>query len=171
MIRPREVILAAAFILTALLLQRSALTLLPLPGATPDLLVVVVAAFAVARGPAVGGIVGFAAGLLADLAPPADHAIGRLALVFALAGYLAGLAHDEAEDSALLPIAMVGVVAAFVVLGDAGLGRLFGEHDASWAWLARTVATAVLYDVVLAPFVVPIITMLLRRIQTEAQRR
>src|SRR3954462_5298017 len=81
--RMSRVIFAIAIILTLLPLQYSVVALLPIPGAGPDLLLVAVAAVALVRGPAAGLVLGFWAGLAADLAPPADHAMGRLALAYA----------------------------------------------------------------------------------------
>ena len=64
---------------------------LPLPGAAPDLLLVLVVALRARRGSRCPGLLtGFVAGLLADLG--ADHELGRLALAYAVVGYLAGLA-------------------------------------------------------------------------------
>ena len=68
----------------------------------------VVAAIALVLGPVGGAVTGFLAGLAADVLPPADHLIGRYALVFCLAGYLVGLVHDEARDSVLLSLVAVG---------------------------------------------------------------
>ena len=169
--RVRTVLLAAVLLVTALLVQRSAFGVLELRGTTPDLLVVVVVGFAVVRGPTVGCVVGFCAGLLADLAPPADHTVGRLALVFCLTGYLAGLARDEAERSALMPMAIAAFAAAFVVLFDAGLGRMFGEEDVTWDAVVRMLPAGVLYAVLLTPFVVPVIAFLERRGDPDARRR
>lgn len=169
--RVRSVAVATVFLLTALLLQRSAFPVLRLPGATPDLTVVVVVGFAVLRGPLAGCVVGFTAGLLADLAPPADHAVGRLALVFCLAGYLAGLARDEAERSAFMPMVIVAFTAALVVLLDAGMGRVFGDEHVTWAAVAHLLPAGVLYDVLLTPFVVPAIGFLDRPREGDPRRR
>jgi rod shape-determining protein MreD len=168
--RIRSVVVATIFLVLALLLQRSAFAQLDLPGAAPDLLVIVVVAFAVLRGPLAGCVVGFAAGLLADLAPPADHAVGRLALVFCLTGYLAGLVRDEAERSAFMPMVVVAVAATFVVLFDAGLGRVFGDPHVTWSAIAHLLPAAVLYDVLLTPFVVPVIGFLDGRADSDSRR-
>ena len=45
------------------------------------------------------GLRASAAGLVLDLVPPADHEVGRWALVLTLVGYLAGLARDETRRS------------------------------------------------------------------------
>ena len=101
------------------------LAALPLPGAAPELLVVVVVAYALAEGPFSGAVTGFVAGLLADLL--ADHALGRLALVLAVVGYLAGQVHDGTERSTLLPFAVVAAAAAGAVLLYAAEGVVLGD--------------------------------------------
>ncbi|GGM91752.1 hypothetical protein GCM10010106_44720 [Thermopolyspora flexuosa] len=74
------------------LLQVTVANRLPLPGAAvPDLVLAAVALVAAARGPVPGVLTGFAAGLVADLVPPADAVTGRSALVLAVTGYLCGL--------------------------------------------------------------------------------
>ena len=62
--------------------------------------------------PGFGLVCGFAAGLAADLVPPADHEVGRWALVLTLVGYLAGLGRDSSRRSAFVPLVVVAVAAA-----------------------------------------------------------
>src|SRR4051794_11596820 len=122
-----RIIAATAVVLTLLPLQYSVVGRLPLPGVAPDLLLIAIAASALARGPEVGLVFGFAAGLVADLAPPADHTVGRLALAYALAGYVAGLLADEAERSAFAPIAVVALAGVVAFTLYAGVGALLGD--------------------------------------------
>ena len=75
--RINRVLLPAALVVVALVIQVSVLSRLHLPGAVPDLLLLVVLALAMTYGHVEGALIGFGAGLLADLAPPADHAAGR----------------------------------------------------------------------------------------------
>jgi rod shape-determining protein MreD len=63
----RRPLVAAVFVVTALLLQACVINPLGLPGGRPDLLVVVVVALAVVGGPAYGAVLGFTVGLAADL--------------------------------------------------------------------------------------------------------
>lgn len=169
--RPYTALLALLSIVTGLLLQRSAFAQIPLPGAGPELLVIVVVAFALFRGPFTGMLVGFAAGLLADLSPPAAHHVGREAFVLCLTGYLAGLLQDEVDRSALAPMFVVAVGTAFAVLLDAGLGGLFGDARVTWGAVTRVLPATVLYDVVLTPFIVPVLGALDRRLDLDARRR
>lgn len=155
-------LLGAATVLTALLLQTTVLAALPLPGAAPELLVVLVVAFALAEGALSGAVTGFVAGLSADLL--ADHALGRLALVLAVVGHLAGQVHDDTERSTLLPFAVVGAAAAGAVLLYAGEGVLLGDPRVGGVAVLRSLATSVPYSVVLTPFVVPLVGALVRRV-------
>ena len=93
--RFNRMLLSATLIVVALVIQVSVLARLQLPGAVPDLLLLVVLGLALVYGHVGGALIGFAAGLLADLAPPADHAAGRYALVLCVIGYLAGLVKPE----------------------------------------------------------------------------
>ena len=93
--RVNRILLSSSLIVVALVLQVSVLARLHLPGAVPDLLLLTVLGLALVYGHVGGALVGFAAGLLADLAPPADHAAGRYALVLCVIGYLAGLVKPE----------------------------------------------------------------------------
>lgn len=77
--RINRMLLSVALVVVALVIQVSVLARLQLPGATPDLLLLVVLGLAFVYGPVSGALIGFGAGLLADLAPPADHAAGRYA--------------------------------------------------------------------------------------------
>lgn len=79
-----------AVVLLMVVLQTSFFSHLAWRGVVPDLAMLMVLAVAVARGPMSGMLVGFATGLLLDLAPPADHVAGRWALALVLVGLLAG---------------------------------------------------------------------------------
>ncbi|MGH8937892.1 MAG: rod shape-determining protein MreD [Actinomycetes bacterium] len=162
-----RVALAAGVLLVALAVQVTFLSRLPLPGATPDLVLVAVVAFGLAHGPGFGLVSGFGVGLATDLVPPADHAIGRWALVLCVIGYLAGLLRAESRSSALVPLVVVGVAAAASVLMYAGLGLLIEDANVSWPAATRLVPTAVLYDVVLSPFVVSAVLGLVRRVEAD----
>ncbi|MFF4651893.1 rod shape-determining protein MreD [Streptomyces sp. NPDC001380] len=163
--RPKRVLLSAALIVVALVVQVSVLARLQLPGAVPDLLLLVVLALGLVYGPTGGCITGFAAGLLADVAPPSDHAVGRYALVLCLLGYAAGLARPESGRlrSVTGPLAAVAVAAIASTLLYAAVGALVGDTAARHVGLLGLVLTALLYDVLLAPFVVPGVMALARR--------
>jgi rod shape-determining protein MreD len=159
----RRVLLATAVILTAVLVQVDVVNPLQLPGGRPDLLLLGVIALSLVGGPSYGAVVGFMAGLAADVLPPADHTIGRLAMAFAVIGYVAGLLEDLEERSVLTTVVVVAVASAGAVTLFAGVGALLGDPRISSSTVARSLLATVLYDVVLAPFVVPLVSGAARR--------
>lgn len=144
---------------------------LALPGAPPNLVLLVVTSWALASGPLPGAVLGFLAGLATDIVPPADHLVGRYALVMCIAGYVAGLWREEARDS--VPLALL-VVAVSVGIGTAlyvGSGLVFGELPGSGASALSAALLSVGYDVVLAPFVVPAVLRVARRVAGTRSRQ
>ena len=166
-----RVALTAVLLVVAVALQVTFLSRLPLPGATPDLVLLVVVATALSGGPTVGLLTGFAAGLALDLVPPADHEVGRWAFVLTLVGYLAGLAQAETRRSAFVPLAVVATAAAGSVLLYAGLGALLDDPNVTWSAVTRLLPTAVVYDVVLSAFAVPAVLALSGRLEPEGALR
>jgi len=170
----RRLLLSLATVVPAVLLQTTVLARLPLPGGAPDLLLVLVVAFALAEGPLSGTLTGFAAGLLADLG--ADHELGRTALVLALVGYVAGLVHDgrsypgAGERSTVLPFVVVGLCAAAAVTVFAAQGVLLADPRVTTPAYLRALAGTVPYCVLLTPFVVPVVGALVRRLDQHPLR-
>jgi len=156
-------LVSTAFVLTALMLQVTIVNRIPLPDGRPDLVVLVVVALALVRGPEYGAILGFLAGLAADVVPPADHTTGRLALAYAVVGYGAGLLEDAEEHSVLATVAVVAAASATAVVGYAGIGALLGDERITLTALRESLVATVIYDVVLAPFVVPVVSGAARR--------
>jgi rod shape-determining protein MreD len=166
-----RVALTVALVVVAVALQVTLLSRLPLPGATPDLVLLVVVGLALSGGPAAGLLTGFGAGLAVDLAPPADHEVGRWALVLTLVGYLAGLAQAETRRSAFVPLAVVAAAGAGSVLLYAAVGALLEDPNISWTAVNRLLPTAVVYDVVLSAFAVPAIIAMARRTEPAGSLR
>ncbi|MBV9291595.1 MAG: rod shape-determining protein MreD [Frankiales bacterium] len=159
----RRGLLAAVVVLTALLLQAGLVNPLDLPVGHPDLVLLCVVALAVVAGPTWGTVLGFGAGLAADVMPPADHALGRLAMAYALVGYAAGLLEDVEERSVITTVAVVAGASAAVVLVFAGVGALLGDARVGTSSVADSLTATILYDVILAPFIVPLVSGAARR--------
>ncbi|MEV6578319.1 rod shape-determining protein MreD [Streptomyces sp. NPDC051582] len=167
--RFNRILLSATLVVVALVVQVSVLGRLQLPGAVPDLVLLTVVALALVYGHLSGALIGFAAGLLADLAPPADHAAGRYALVLCVIGYAAGLARPDSGRfrSAWGPMLTVVAAAIGSTLLYAGVGALVGDTAARHVGLTGLLFTATLYDLLLAPFTVPFIMALARRAEND----
>ena len=113
-------------------------------------------AAALVRGPEFAAVLGFLGGLAIDLAPPADHVAGRWALALVVVGYLAGRVRHDAGTSA---VGAVVTVAACSFVGTSVFalsGMLLHDPAIPVGEALEVIPVAVLYDVLLTPFVLPL---------------
>ena len=163
----RQALIIGFLTLVATIVQVTLLSRLGLPGATPDLVVVVVVAIALAMGPVDGAIAGFAAGMLVDLAPPADTLLGVNALVYVVIGYVTGRVIDPRDRTVPVLIGIVGAAAGFAVLATAALDALLGSERVVWDGMAGLVLSSVLYAIILAPLLILGVRWLVARVTPE----
>ena len=160
-------LVALALVSVALVLQVTLFPHLAWAGIVPNLVLLVVVASALARGAQFAAVLGFVSGLLLDLAPPADHVAGRWALALTIAAFLAARVRQDQKPTAL---AVVGTVAAasFVATSLFALtGVLLQDPDMSVAGLLEVVLIAVVWDVLLTPFVLPPLMKLFARFSPQ----
>lgn len=160
-------LLLTAVLLVAVVLQVSFFGYFSFDGVVPNLVLLVVVAAALTRGPEFAVVLGFAGGLAADLLPPAEHVAGRWALALVVVGYLAGRVRADAARST---VGMLVTVAASSFIGTSvfALTGMITRGPAVPALEAlQVVPQAVLYDLLLAPFVLPLAMRMFRRIQPE----
>jgi rod shape-determining protein MreD len=158
--------LALTLVITlAVTLQVALFPYVAYAGVVPNLALLVVVAAALVRGPEFAAVIGFLSGLAIDLAPPADHVAGRWALALVVVGYLAGRVRHDARTSA---IAAVVTVAASSFVGTsifALSGMVLADPALPATEALAVIPTAVLYDVLLTPFVLPLMMRLFRRLE------
>ncbi len=160
---PRRCIGLGALVVLAVLLQVTTVARLPWLGTGgPDVVLLLVAAAALAGGPRIGAVCGFGAGLVLDLAPPADHAVGQWAFVGCVLGYLAGLAAREARGSFVVPIGVAALTAAAGPPAFTLLGNLVGDPRAALGASVAQVPGTLLWSLLLAPLMVPLAARLVR---------
>ena len=161
----------------ALVLQTALFPHLAWHGVVPNLILLVVVAGGLARGAHFGMVLGFGAGVLLDLAPPSDHVAGRWALALLVVGYVAGRVRQDARlTPGLTSGAGVGgalaTVAACSFLGSSTFaltGLVLQDPPATVPDLLQVVLAGVVWDVVLAPFVLPLVLRVLTRLEPEAR--
>ena len=144
-------------------LQVTVVNRIGFPLGPPDLVVMGVVCFALADGPAVGAGCGFAAGLFCDAM--AIHPMGRLALILCLIGYGAGLLRFEAIRSRLWALLTLPAAAAIAVLSYAALAKLGGDPDVTAQVVGKHMVGAMLWTLLLAPFVLPPVVSVARRVR------
>jgi rod shape-determining protein MreD len=152
-------------VMLAVVLQVGLFPYLAYDGVVPNLALLVVVAAALVRGPEFAAVLGFLSGLAIDLAPPADHVAGRWALALVVVGYLAGRVRHDARTSA---IAAVIAVAASSFVGTSVFalsGLVLHDPAVPVAEALQVVPVAVVYDVLITPFVLPVMMRLFRRLE------
>jgi rod shape-determining protein MreD len=158
-------LVTALLVVLAVALQVAVFSYFSIGGVVPNLALLVVVAAALVRGPEFAAVLGFLGGLAIDLAPPADHLAGRSALALVVVGYLAGRVRQDAGSSA---VAAVVTVAASSFVGTSVFalsGMLLHDPSVPVAEALRVIPVAVVYDVLLTPFVLPALMRLFRRLQ------
>jgi rod shape-determining protein MreD len=169
-VRSLRVALAAGLVVVALVLQVAVFPHVAWEGIVPNFCLLVVVAAALVRGPAFAATLGFFAGLMLDLAPPADHVAGRWALALVLVGYVAGLMRQDTRISASTVVATVAASSFIGTSANALSGVVLGDAVSGMGDLLRVIVVALLWDVLLTPFVLPGVMRLFTRLEPAGAR-
>jgi rod shape-determining protein MreD len=152
----RRVLLWAAVVLTALLLQSTVFAQIRLAGAKPELIYLITVAMAVLEGPAAGAVAGFAGGMAQDFL--LNQPKGITALTLTLLGYAIGMLRQYiATPSAFLPVLLVAGGTAGGVLFNGLVRFLLGQLDVSVVFLFRIAVLSAAYNAILTPIFFPLI--------------
>jgi rod shape-determining protein MreD len=160
----RRVLVLAAVVVVAVLLQSTVLAELRLAGVRPDLLVLTVVAVAMASGPTSGAVFGFSAGLVGDLL--FDLPVGVSALVYTAVGFAVGTARVYVTSHR--PVVHLALAGAASLASVWCCGLLLRVFDlSSWEAVARSGPLVALYNLLLAPFVYPAVRALAERVPAK----
>jgi rod shape-determining protein MreD len=160
----------AALVCLAVVSQAVVLRYVAIDGVVPNLALVLVVVAAIDRGPQFGAQLGFGAGLLLDLAPPADHVAGRWALALVVVGYLAGRVRQDARTSTFTAVLVVGAASFVGTSLYAFSGVLLDDGGLAVAAMLRVIVTSVLWDLLLAPLLVPVLLWLFALLRPHRAR-
>jgi rod shape-determining protein MreD len=164
----RRVLVLAAVVVVAVLLQSTVLAELRLAGVRPDLLVLTVVAVAMASGPTSGAVFGFSAGLVGDLL--FDLPVGVSALVYTAVGFAVGTVRVYVTSHRpLVHLVLAGAASLASVWCCGLLLRVFDLS--SWATVTRAGPLVALYNLLLTPFVYPVVLALTERIPARPAQR
>jgi len=157
----------AAAVVVALALQISFFPHLAWNGVVPNLVLLVVVAAALTRGPQFAMVLGFFSGVLLDLVPPADHYAGRWALALVLVAWIASRARQDVRPST---VSVLVTVAASSFVGTsvfALTGLLLRDPVVDVTEMLTVIVLAVVWDLLLTPFVLPLTMKVFRRLGRE----
>jgi rod shape-determining protein MreD len=158
-------LVAALAVAVALVLQVTVFPHLAFEGIVPNLCLLVVVGAALTRGAQFAVVLGFFAGVALDLAPPADHVAGRWALALVVVGWLAGRMRQDVKPTATTVVATVAAssfvgTSIFAISGLVLRDPALGVPD-----LLRVILVAVVWDVLLTPFVLPLLMRMFHRLE------
>jgi rod shape-determining protein MreD len=152
----------------AVLIQSTVLARLRLAGVRPDLLVLAVVSVAVATDPTTGAVFGFVAGLVADLL--FDLPVGVSALAYTAVGFAVGTVRVYVTSHRpLVHLVLAGAASLASVWCCGLLLRVFDLS--SWATVTRAGPLVALYNLLLTPFIYPVVWALTERIPARPAQR
>jgi rod shape-determining protein MreD len=158
-------LLFTLLLLAAVVLQVTFFGYFSYDGVVPNLVLLVVVAAGLIRGPELAALLGFVGGMAIDLVPPADHVAGRWALALVVVGYLAGRVRQDSSRSTVGVLVTVAA-SSFVATSIFALsGMLLRDPAIPVAEALRVIPVALVYDVLLAPFVLPPAMRMFRRVR------
>jgi rod shape-determining protein MreD len=164
----RRLLALAVVLVVAVLVQSTVLARLTLAGVRPDLLVLAVVSVAVATDPTTGAVFGFVAGLVADLL--FDLPVGVSALVYVAVGFAVGTVRVYVTSHRpLVHLVLAGAASLASVWCCGLLLRVFDLS--SWAAVARAGPLVAVYNLLLTPFVYPVVWALTERLPARPAQR
>jgi rod shape-determining protein MreD len=164
----RRLLALAVVLVVAVLIQSTVLARLRLAGARPDLLVLAVVSAAVATDPTTGAVFGFVAGLVSDLL--FDLPVGVSALVYTAVGFAVGTVRVYVTSHRpLVHLVLAGAASLASVWCCGLLLRVFDLS--SWATVTRAGPLVAIYNLLLTPFIYPVVWALTERIPARPAQR
>lgn len=160
-------LVAVLAVSVALVLQVSVFSHLAWDGIVPNVCLLVVVGAALTRGAQFAMVLGFVAGVALDLAPPADHLAGRWALALVLVGYVAGRVRQDVRPTTA---AVLATVAASSFIGTSVFalsGLVLRDPALDIPGLLEVIGVALVFDILLTPFVLPPVMAIFRRLHPD----
>jgi rod shape-determining protein MreD len=140
---------AATLLLVAVVVQVSLVTPIEVVDGHPDLVLVLVTAIALLRGPMLGAVAGFWAGLLLDVA--AFGSLGLSSLLLTLGGYWAGrFGEATTRSSPYPPLLAVALGTIWLAVGSAVLHFMLGESVPAGALFGEVLLPTLALNVLVA---------------------
>lgn len=163
----RRLFLSSSIFFFLFILQESLFNLVRLPIGGFSLFLIFTMCWAALSTPEVGALTGFGAGLLLDLAPANEGPIGQWTLILIVVGY--GIAFLRYGDDSLRgsPFSLVVLVASGVVVtlgAYLASGVLLGLNLGTGFQLTKNILGNGIWTLVVAPFLLPIVSRLHRTI-------
>ncbi len=156
-------LIALAMVVVAIALQNSLFPHLAWNGVVPNLVLLVVVAAALSRGPQFAMVLGFTAGVLMDVVPAADHVAGRWTLALVVVAWVASRVRQESRPSTLTILVTVAASSFIGTSVFALTGLLLRDPVVGVGEMLTVIGVSVLWDLLLTPLVLPLAMRALRQ--------
>jgi rod shape-determining protein MreD len=166
---PATFLRLAALVVFGVILQIAGVSTLHMFGAEPDIVPLIVGAVGLLGGSVYAAVVGFACGLLIDLA--LGQPLGASSLVLTSVGYAVGRYQEVRDPShGLLPIPIGAAATAGYVVGFSALSFMLEVRGPVSASVIREMIITILLNALLALLVFPIVRRFMRASLVGDQR-
>ncbi len=156
-------------ILVCFLLESSVFHRLSFATIKPNLLIVVTSSFGFMRGKKEGLLVGFSAGILADLFW--GNALGFYMLLYAVIGYMNGsFKRMFYDDDVKLPIVLIGASELIYGLATYAFVYMLQGDFAFFSHLSRIILPELVYTILVTLVLYQIILHINKKLEAEEQR-
>ncbi len=163
-----DIVVGMVLIVTATLLQVAVVVDFGVVGGRPDIVVIVVIAIALVRGPVAGAMAGFAAGFLVDTL--GLGLVGISSLVLVGVGYLVGVWGERMAGRATLrPLAAVAGASMLADLASLTIAVLLGSGSTIEPGMISAAVIGAMLNVLLAIAVFPLVRRVLRPRRRRAE--
>jgi rod shape-determining protein MreD len=158
---------AAALLLVAALVQVSVVTPISIAGGHADLLLVVLVSLALLRGPMLGAVGGFWAGIVLDIG--AMQPLGLSSLVLTLAGYWTGrFGEATTRNSPHPPLIAAALATVWFAVGSAVFNFMLGQSVPARELFGHVLLPTLALNVLIA---YPVYRLVARIFRSDARDR
>lgn len=158
---------ALAVVFVVAVLQVTVFSSVEILGGTPDAVLVALVCLALLRGPLVGAVCGFLAGLVADVATL--QTLGASSLLLVLLGYWVGrYGETAARDRAPRPYLAVVAATVLLAIGALALRAILGQSPSARVVLVDSLFPSIALNVIVAW---PVWWVLRRVVRAQAPRQ
>lgn len=171
--KANRVIAGAAFLFAILILQEAVINQINFPVSGFSLFLAITVAWVSLDNRTGALLLGFIAGIWADLSPSTSSPFGVWALVLTLSAYLISHNSDGFRDLEIRPLALLGITCVGVCLAlilFIVISAILGRDVGSLANIAQGIIGNAIWSVLLSPLYLPIITRIHRASLTSRDR-
>ncbi len=168
-----RVLASTAFLFTIFILQEAVINQINFPISGFSLYLAITVAWIALDNRSGALLLGFIAGIWADLSPSASSPFGQWTLVLTLSAYLISHNSDGFRDLEIRPLTLLGITCVGVCIAlilFILISAILGEDVGSITHIAREIIGNAIWSALLSPIYLPLVTRIHRASLTSRDR-